>query len=187
MGNIKVVEYNPQWKGEFEKARLFFNRLFLGMELIVVHVGSTAVEGLWAKPILDIDIIVPDISIRDQVIDLLTGLGYVHLGDMGVEGREAFRYDEGNPQITWMRHNLYVCLEGSDNLKNHLLLQHHLSNNKSAVKKYSLLKRELALKFPEDIDSYVDGKTELITHFLKQEGMSSNALDKISDINKNDS
>ncbi len=139
---------------------------------------------MWAKPILDIDIIVRNINERDAVINLLNEAGYTHVGNLGIEGREAFEYSEDNPYIKWIKHNLYVCIEGNDNVKNHLLLQKHLRNNKEAVEKYSLLKRELAKKYPNDIDSYVEGKTELITHFLKAEGMSPDVLHRIESINK---
>ena len=78
----------------------------------------------------------------------------------------------------------YVCTRGSENMKNHLLLQKHLLNNKTAVKKYSTLKRNLAKKYPQDIDLYVEGKTELIKGFLKTEGMGKDELERIESINK---
>jgi GrpB-like predicted nucleotidyltransferase (UPF0157 family) len=186
MKKIVVEEYNPEWKNEYKKARLFYERLFEGLDIEIIHVGSTSVEGLWAKPVLDIDIIVKNIHERDVVINLLNGVGYTHIGNLGIEGRDAFKYSEDNPHLKWMEHNLYVCIEGNDNVKNHVLLKKHLLNNSDDVEKYSLLKRELANKYPNDIDSYIEGKTELITHFLKMEGMSSEVLNRIESINKKD-
>jgi len=150
----------------------------------VVHVGSTSVEGLWAKPILDIDIIVDNTYDSKRAIKLLENAGYTHIGNLGIEGREAFKYSDDNQNIRWMDHHLYVCIRGTENLRNHLLLQKHLRNNKEAVQKYSELKRELALKYPNDIDSYIENKTELITSFLKAEGMDLGALSIIESINK---
>lgn len=184
MKKIRVEEYNPMWKLEFEKAKFFYEELLKEVDSEVVHVGSTSVEGLWAKPILDIDIIVNNAMDSEQVIELLESVGYSHIGNLGIEGREAFKYLDDNSHIKWMEHHLYVCIRGNENLRNHLLLQKHLRNNKNAVEEYSKLKCELAEKHPNDIDSYVDGKTELITSFLKAEGMDKDELERIESINK---
>lgn len=133
---------------------------------------------------MDIDIIVKNSEDSYKVIKLLEKVGYKHLGDLGIEGREAFSYEKDNPKITWMAHHLYVCLENCENLRNHLLLREHLRSNPSSVELYSQLKRDLADKYVDDIDSYVDGKTDLITSFLKKEGMESNELNRIEAINK---
>lgn len=186
MRKIVVEKYNPQWKREFEKAKSFYEELLSGIEVKIEHVGSTSVEGLWAKPILDIDIIVKNTEDSSQVIELLDTVGYKHIGDLGVKGREVLKYDKENPNIKWMEHHLYVCLEDNENLQNHLLLRKHLSNNKKSVELYSALKRELADKFTYDIESYIDGKTDLITEFLKSEGMDSEELERIQSINKKD-
>lgn len=184
MSDIVVEKYNPNWEEEFNKAYKFYKNLINGLDVKIEHVGSTSVKGLWAKPILDIDIIVKDDNDSKRVITLLKGVGYKHLGDLGIQGREAFSYEENNPDITWMRHHLYVCLENCENLRNHLLLRKHLRNNPESVKLYSELKKDLAVKFNNDIDAYVDGKTDLISSFLKEEGMKSNELDRIEAVNK---
>jgi len=180
---IRVEAYNPLWKEEFEKAKAAYAQLLKDMDVEIIHVGSTSVEGLWAKPILDIDIVVKTTDESQQVIERLAGVGYEHLGDLGIKGREAFNHPTENTFIKWMDHHLYVCIEGSENLVNHLLLQRHLRNNKEAVDDYSQIKRELAKAHPNDIDAYVDGKTALITSFLEKEGMASDALGRIEDIN----
>ena len=58
MSKIIVESYNPKWKTEFEKSYTFYKRLLENINVKIEHVGSTAVDGMWAKPILDIDIIV---------------------------------------------------------------------------------------------------------------------------------
>jgi len=184
MKEIKVEEYNQEWKLEFKKAKLFYEELLIDMALEIVHVGSTSIEGLWSKPILDIDIIVRDETMSKKVIKRLQSVGYIHQGNLGVEGREAFKYSKENCNLNWMAHHLYVCIKGNENLKNHLLLQKHLRKNKESVKKYSALKRELAKKYPNDIISYIDGKTELILSFLKAEGMNLEEISRIESVNK---
>lgn len=184
MKKIVVEKYNKKWKSEFEKAKIFYENLLVDLDIIVEHVGSTSVEGLMAKPILDIDIIVKNNEVSQQVIKLLEGVDYHHIGNLGLEGREAFGYDDDNKYINWMSHHLYVCLEDSENLKNHLLLRSHLRNNKESVKEYGELKLELSKKFTYDIDSYIDAKTDLIISFLEREGMNKEKLSRIEGVNK---
>ena len=184
MKKIIVEEYNPEWKREFEKAKIFYKELFVGITCQIEHVGSTSVEGLWAKPVLDIDIIVKTNYESVLIIEKLSTVGYEHIGNLGLEGREAFKYSENNLNINWMKHNLYVCLEGTKHLDNHLLLRQHLRENRESVRLYSELKRKLAMEFSEDITSYIDGKTDLITNFLKIEGMKECELQTIEKINK---
>ncbi|WP_130807882.1 GrpB family protein [Senegalia massiliensis] len=183
MRKIIVEPYNPKWKEEFNKAKCFYENLLENINMKVEHVGSTSVEGLWAKPILDIDIIIENKEDSKKSIELLESVGYKHIGNLGIEGRQMLKYDPNNPKITWMEHHLYVCMKDSENLINHLLLRNHLRNNKQSVELYSKLKRKLADKYTNDIDSYIEGKTELITSILKSEGMESEELDRITNIN----
>jgi len=184
MSEIKVEKYNQEWEKEFKKAFIFYQNLLKNVKVKIEHVGSTSVEGMWAKPILDIDIIVINTEDSSKVIEQLISVGYIHVGNYGIDGREAFRYKEDNDNIKWMRHNLYVCIEGNENLRNHLLLRKHLRNNEKAIKAYSEIKLELANKYPNDIDSYVEGKTNIIAEFLRNEGMNIEELNRIKSINK---
>jgi len=184
MSKIIIEKYNPQWEQEFLKAQKFYQSLLNNIDCEIVHVGSTAIKGLWAKPILDIDIIANNTIDMSLMIDLLKSVGYQHLGDLNVKGREAFSYDLNNPQINWMNHHLYLCLKGNENLRNHLLLKKHLTNNQEACKRYSQLKIQLAKQYSDDIDKYIAGKTALILEFLKAEGLENEALKNIAAINK---
>ncbi len=186
MRTITVVPYDPTWKIEFEKAKAFYQKTLNGLNIQIEHVGSTAVEGLYAKPIIDIDIVVPNKSVRDEVIKRLERAEYKHQGDLGIVGREAFKYEKSNPNITWMEHHLYVCMEGCESLVNHMMLRNHLRKNPEAVKAYSQIKLDLASAHPHDIDSYVEGKSELIGSFLAKEGMDVDALNRIESANKKD-
>lgn len=184
MKRVVVVKYDPTWKDQFNKAKLFYSELLKGYYITIEHVGSTSVENLSAKPILDIDIIVNSIDKRDIVISKLEKVGYTHVGDLGISGREAFTYNDNNPHINWMRHHLYLCMEGSQNLINHLILRDYLRENSDAVEEYSNLKLDLAKKFPDDIDGYVEGKTEFIVDILNRSGMDRDSLENIIEINK---
>jgi len=187
---IVIEKYNPEWKEQFELLR--DNLLFYLKEDVIniEHVGSTSVPGMSAKPIIDLDIIIEsDNSTLEKVIDKLNHLGYIHLGDLGITGREAFKRNSPqasnmNGRITWFKHNLYVCKEGSGGLNNHLSLKKHLLENHDKVIEYSKLKENLAEKFPNDIDAYIDGKTDFIVDILKKEGIKSIDINLIEDQNK---
>lgn len=141
--------------------------------------GSTPVEGLAAKPIIDMDIVIADRKSLPDVLKRLEKLGYTHRGDLGIPDRESFKA----PETSTYKHNLYVCLEGSLALQNHRVLRDSLRKNPSLVQRYGALKQELAQKFPESIDLYVDGKTEFIVSVLKNQISDKNQLDAIRDMN----
>jgi GrpB-like predicted nucleotidyltransferase (UPF0157 family) len=143
------------------------------------HVGSTSVPGLPAKPVVDACIV--GASRRDipHVVKALARIGYVHRGDLGVPEREAFSHPPSLP-----KHHLYASLRGSPSLKNHLGLRDYLRSHPAAAEDYGKLKEALAQRFPEDIDSYIAGKTEFILGILRQVGLSDEELAAIRDINR---
>ena len=189
MRTIVVEDYNPQWAQDFFELKAVYERKLTDIDCEIIHVGSTSVKGLAAKPIIDVDIVVKSSEDIQKSIQYLEQLGYIHAGQRGIEGRESFdRKDERVPYVgskkKWRDHHLYVCMEGIDALNNHLKLKAFLQCHPEAVKAYSELKKELAKKYPHDIDSYVAEKTELIVGFLKQAGMDEAVLKSISSQNK---
>ena len=175
---IFVVDYDPSWPEVFETLRRPIWGAVRDVALSVEHVGSTAVPGLAAKPVVDMDVIVAS---RDKVftaVARLAGLGYVHAGNLGIEDREAFRNPEGLPP-----HHLYVCLQGSAALANHLAVRDFLRGNPTAAADYGRLKKQLAAQFPTDIDSYIAGKTAYLLEVLRGAGLPEPLLQKMGDAN----
>jgi GrpB-like predicted nucleotidyltransferase (UPF0157 family) len=113
-----------------------------------------------------------------MAIERLSTLGYVHRGNLGIEGREAFYNPPGSPP-----HHLYVCVQGATALANHLTIRDYLRSNSAAARTYSTLKKQLAEMFPTDMDRYVQGKTDFLVAILRESGFSENALTAISDAN----
>lgn len=157
--NIIVVPYNEQWPKEFEKIKEEIFAALGQLAVSIEHVGSTSVQGLWAKPIIDIDAVIPDNKFLPQVIDKLENIGYHYEGNLGIEGREAFRYDN-KPEF--MLHHLYVCPLDSKELKRHLAFRDFLRTHSDVVQEYSLVKREGAALFPDDIEAYIEYKSPII-------------------------
>lgn len=187
--SIVVHDYNPAWASEFETLKAVFVE-HVGDDIVdIEHVGSTSIPGLKAKPVIDVDIVVSSTKKLQRVIGKLEKLGYRHVGDLGITGREAFkRRDDKTPdteaQRVWMKHNLYVCIQGSIGLANHLKFRDYLKAHPVKIKEYSALKQGLAEQFPNDIDAYIDGKTDFIVEILRRSGMSEHHADLIDGENR---
>jgi len=164
---IVVVPYNPDWKNEFERIKNEISPALSGLILAIEHVGSTSVPGLHAKPIIDIDIVIEK-ELFGKVKERLGKMAYLHVGNLGVEGREAFKY-ENKPHL--MEHHLYVCDKSADELKRHIALRDFLRNNGEYRRKYSGIKIEMANKFPHDIDNYIDGKQPVVLEIYEKCGL----------------
>ena len=165
---VTVLPYDSAWKTAFEEIRKEIEEavgdLIVGME----HVGSTSVEGMSAKPCIDLDVIIPDYTVFDNVVDRLKVIGYFHEGDLGIPGREAFRYS-GKPHL--QNHHLYVCPKDSVELHRHITFRNFLRNHPEAVKKYSAVKETAARLFPDDIDRYIAYKAPCIQELYAQCGL----------------
>ena len=103
----------------------------------------------------------------------------MHRGDLGIKGREAFANPDGLP-----RHNLYLCPRDSVALANHLALRDYLRTHPEAVREYGELKKRLAQRFPDDIDSYIDGKTTMLLTMLRATGFPAEQLQQIERVNR---
>ncbi len=171
MRTIIVVQYNPKWVEEFEKIKSEVLPLISDNIISFEHVGSTSVVGLWAKPIIDIDIIIDD-GMLPFVIKKLATIGYDHRGDLGILGREAFGYNNDG-KVNLMRHHLYVCHKDNAELRQHLAFRDFLRKNPKYCEKYSKIKIEMAKKYPNDIDSYIKGKEPVIMEIHKLCGIKS--------------
>ncbi len=176
---IIVEKYNAKWPLWFQELKDEIWPLIENFSLGFEHVGSTSVPGLAAKPIIDIDIIIKNENVLPQIIEALALLGYKHLGNRGIEGREAFLSTHQK-----INHNLYVCQEDCLALKNHLALRNHLRSSQKSLEEYSVLKQQLASEFPDSIEHYVSGKTEFIIGIISQYGLSKFELNSISQANK---
>ena len=156
---ITVLPYNEQCERDFAQIQDELVKALGPLSLRIEHVGSTAVRGLSAKPIIDIDIVIRDYSLLEAVVSALEAIGYYHEGDLGIAGREAFRYD-GKDHL--QKHHLYVCPQDSAELKRHIAFRDYLRIHPEAVKEYSRIKEEGAALFPNDIDKYIEYKAPFI-------------------------
>lgn len=172
-----VQEYDPLWPQVFERLRAPIWSAMSDIACSIEHVGSTSVPGLAAKPVIDMDVVVPEADI-EVGIQRLVSLGYEHRGDLGIVGREAFR-----PPGWLPRHHLYLCESGCSALANHLAVRDYLRIQPSAAEAYGDLKRRLAREFPNDIDGYVEAKTGFLVGILRTVGLPEKTLAEIERVN----
>ena len=165
---VVVESYDEAWKDDFAAIRDELEAVLNGLVLRIEHVGSTSVEGLSAKPVIDIDVVISDRSILPEVISALESIGYSHEGDLGIPGREAFKY-EGKDHLK--KHHLYVCAQDAEELKRHIAFRDYLRSNPDAVAEYSRIKEEGARLYPDDIDKYIEHKSPFIESVYKQIGL----------------
>jgi GrpB-like predicted nucleotidyltransferase (UPF0157 family) len=162
---IVIVEPDPGWPALFERLAQPLRAAVGDLGARVEHVGSTSVPGLAAKPVIDIDVVVPSSADVPEAIDRLRGLGYVYQGDKGIEGREAFLWPRGGPE-----HHLYVVVARNKPHADHIRFRDHLRERPEVASAYAVLKRELAERHGVDRLAYTEAKTAFITDALHAAG-----------------
>ncbi|MBM7167580.1 GrpB family protein [Streptomyces sp. G44] len=163
-GMIVVRDYDPQWSERFEGLRQRLAPHVADLGASIEHVGSTAVPGCAAKPIIDLDIVVSEDAVLAELIPRLAGLGYRHEGDLGIRGREAFQAPSAAPE-----HHLYGVVAGSKPHLDHVLLRDYLRQQSDEVQRYGALKVTLAQRFcaeGEGRAAYSAAKSALVEELL---------------------
>jgi GrpB-like predicted nucleotidyltransferase (UPF0157 family) len=159
---VVVVPYDEAWPSLFKRERIRIQRAIDSWAEQIEHIGSTAVPGLAAKPILDILIGVRSLRDADFCIEPLERLGYEYRGEAGVPGRRFFR--KGNPKT----HHLHLAEVGSEFWERHLLFRDYLRTHPEAAQVYARLKHHLAEHFREDRAAYTEAKTVFISGVVRR-------------------
>ena len=165
---VTVLPYSKQWQTAFEDIKKEISSALGELCVAIEHVGSTSVEGLCAKPCIDIDVVIEDYSVLENVKEALAKAGYIHEGNLGIEGREAFDYSD-KPHL--FKHHLYVCPKSSRELHRHITFRDFLRSNPEAMKKYGEVKTEAARLYPDDIDKYIQHKSPCINELYRACGL----------------
>jgi GrpB-like predicted nucleotidyltransferase (UPF0157 family) len=160
---IVIVDYDPTWPVVFERLKARAQSVLGDLAVEIEHVGSTSIPGAAAKPIIDMDVVVASPADISMAVERLAMLGYVHQGDLGVAGREAFRSPPGFPP-----HHLYVCLLDGREYRRHLAFRDHLRAHPEKVRAYVAMKREAAAHFRCNRDGYTRAKTTFVEEMLRE-------------------
>lgn len=156
--HITITEYSPLWKTLYENEAELVRRI-LGSNCIAVHhIGSTAVPGLCAKPVIDIMPVVTDLDAVDSIKTQFEAAGYEYLGEFGITGRRYLR--KGGDERT---HQIHIFRDTDrENILRHLAVRNYLRTDKNAAQQYGRLKTFLAEKYPYSIENYCIGKENFV-------------------------
>jgi GrpB-like predicted nucleotidyltransferase (UPF0157 family) len=155
-----LSEYNQDWINQFEAIRETLLQALAGLCINIEHVGSTAIPGLAAKPIIDIDIVYNETPHFEKIKNNLVSVGYFHNGNQNVEGREVFKRT-GNKEdkvLDAITHHLYVCRYDCPELHRHILFRNYLRKHNLAKTFYMNMKYEIAKEVNNDRKLYANIK-----------------------------
>ena len=170
--NIILVPYDPPWPTFFEeecaRLRAAIGEWAAGIE----HVGSTAIPGVAAKPIIDIAVHLRSLVDALKCIEpLVVDLGYECLGEYGIPGRIYFRKRTENPSPgqehggVGRTHQIHMYETGHEQYEKQIVFRDYLRSHPDAVREYEDLKRDLAARH-DDIEDYALGKSEFVLCIL---------------------
>lgn len=160
---IKIQPYNPEWPIQFLSARDALQEILTGLAIGIEHIGSTAVPGLGAKDVIDIQVTVS--SLEQAILDALNNRGWSARSDYF----DLFDgLDTGSPELTKYyarepkgsrRVHVHIRVAGRFNHRFALLFRDYLRSNENARRQYLIFKQQAALAYPKDIDGYLALKT----------------------------
>ncbi len=155
---IEVVPYDPAWPDLYRVAASQLAEVFVSQLVAIYHIGSTAVPGLAAKPVIDILPVVKEIAQVDTYNPALLALGYEPRGEYGLPGRRYFVKRRGSV------HHLHVHVYQREHpeIERYLSFRDYLIAHPAVAQQYSQLKAQLAQRFPNDSVRYTEGKSDFI-------------------------
>jgi len=163
-GTVKLVRHNPKWRQNFEREQKKIRKVFGWDALEIQHVGSTAIPGILAKPIIDIALIVPSLQKAKRYVKKLQAINYeLKKNDTR---KERLFFTKGPEEKR--THYLHVGEIGSGYAEGMILFRDYLCNHKNAAKKYSELKEKLAQKYQNRREIYATKKEKLIKEIIKK-------------------
>jgi GrpB-like predicted nucleotidyltransferase (UPF0157 family) len=160
-GVVKLAPYTAEWRRLFEKEKALL-QAFIGQYVLdIQHVGSTAIRGMIAKPIIDIGIAVTSFEGSRVCIQPIEQLGYEYRGEQGIPRRHYFV--KGHPRT----HHLHMNEIESRDWENQVLFRDYLIQRPELAEEYAALKAGLAERYSTDREAYLDGKAPFIEQVLK--------------------
>lgn len=155
--SITVEVYNPDWPRQFEEEAEGWRNILGDSFRAIHHVGSTAVPGLMAKPIIDILLEVEDLALLDTKSKEIEDLDYEIKGEYGIPGRRYFR--KGKLKRT---HHVHAFEIGDPNISRHLAFRDYLIAHPGIAQEYGILKRQIAEWVGDDRRAYSAAKNDFV-------------------------
>ncbi|WP_342514153.1 GNAT family N-acetyltransferase [Sporosarcina sp. FSL K6-1522] len=166
-GEIKLVSHADEWGVLFEEEQALLETL-IGEHIVAVqHIGSTAITGISAKPLLDVLVGVRSLEdVRRFDKRKLKGAGYYHLGRIEIDGKVVFAKFSNVEELT-KTHVLHVVEYGGDWWHKHTFFRDYLNEHPDVARTYEVLKSELAVAYPDNESAYTDGKKHFVDEVLR--------------------
>ena len=160
---IEIVDYDPAWPVLFGELGRTLRAALGAVALRIDHIGSTAVPGLAAKPVIDVQISVAAFKPIEAFKDPLEQLGYVYRADNPERTKRYFREAPGS-----RRTHLHVRRAGTFSQQIPLLLRDYLRTHAQAAAEFATVKRRLAGQFPFDGAGYTDAKAPYVWEIIRR-------------------
>ena len=160
----QISEYDSNWILQFEKESLLLQSIFGKIALNIQHIGSTAIPGIKAKPIIDILITTNDINNIDSFDAQMEQLQYIVGGEFGLPGRRF--YCKGDDEHCHFHIHIYEATNPS--VEKYLLFRDYMITHPNDAKEYESLKTDLATKYPNNRTLYTQNKGDFINQILKK-------------------
>ncbi len=155
---IEMADHNPRWKEQFDAEARLIRKVF-GSEMVgIYHIGSTAIPGIKAKPIIDMLGEVKDIGAVPYFNTEMSKIGYQAKGEMGITGRQYFR----KGKRTVHTHHLHIFQAGHPEIRRHLAFVNYMNSHPAEALEYSALKSKLVEEFRTNPERYTMAKTDFI-------------------------
>lgn len=173
---VKLVEHANNWKELFKVEKGLLNSLVGEHVVDIQHIGSTAIDGIAAKPLLDILIGVTSMGDAQKFNKhKLKEANIYHLGRVQIEGKEVFAKFSSLDNLT-KTHVIHVVEYGRDWWQKHIFFRDYLNKHPDVAEDYEALKKELAEAFPTNERSYTDGKKGFVDKILLLRELRSNEI-----------
>lgn len=150
---VVLVPHDPNWAPAFQNMRRAIWQACAPPVIDVLHVGSTAIPGIVAKPIVDMMLLLRRHEDGEACIAPLAELGFEYRGEAGIPGRHFFR--KGDPRS----HHAHMYARDHPEVDRHIRFRDYLVAHEEEARAYERLKRELAMRFETDVPAYSEAKT----------------------------
>lgn len=161
--SLELVSYDPEWEIFFNNEKNRIRKSIGHIVLAIEHIGSTSIKNMCAKPIIDIAIGLEKYDDGFKCVEPLRRIGYLYLGEHGVQGRHYFRTDSDIVKC-----HIHIFEISSTEWESHIMLRDYLRNHEKEAKEYTLLKYGLKQKYGDDREKYTEAKAEFISKILKK-------------------
>ncbi|MBP3951749.1 GrpB family protein [Halalkalibacter suaedae] len=164
MRKTNIVPWTKEWDIVYKQEETILKELFKDELIYIFHIGSTSVQAIgYAKPIIDILVVVKEIENVDLYNEELRKIGYEPKGEYGIPGRRYFPKGKEN-----RTHHVHIFQVGNEHINAHLDFKEYLIKHPEDAKRYGDLKLKLAKQFPDNHYKYQMEKQGFVNELVEK-------------------